>query len=97
MTRILALLLAISATQATAQLQRCADHEQVVTRLAERYGETRQAIGLGSDNSVMELFASEESGSWTITVTKPGGPTCLVAAGEAYQYLAEALMKGDPT
>ncbi|MDP5084190.1 MAG: hypothetical protein NWQ23_02135 [Yoonia sp.] len=85
----------IAATQTQAQTGNCADHAQVVERLAERYGESRQSIGLGSDNAVVEVFASMDTGSWTITVTRPGGPTCLVAAGQAYQYVNEPLANFD--
>lgn len=76
----------------------CAAREHVVGRLAEQYGEARQAIGLAASNQVMEIFASEETGSWTITVTRPDGMTCLVAAGQHYQALDEELTPavGDP-
>ncbi|UUV43237.1 hypothetical protein RCCWILLIS_65 [Rhodobacter phage RcCWillis] len=95
---ILATVLAVLPAAGFAQqAQNCAPREQVVQRLAEKYGETRQSIGLGSNNSVMEVFANLEGGSWTITVTMTNGMTCLVAAGEAFQNLAEALPpKGDP-
>lgn len=69
----------------------CAPREAVVERLAEGYGETRQSVGLGSNNAVVEVFASDETGSWTITVTMPGGLTCLVASGQSYETVAEAL------
>ena len=46
---------------------------------------------LGAQGAVVEVFASESSGSWTITVTFPNGATCLVASGQAYEELAEAL------
>ena len=69
----------------------CAPRELVVERLASRYGETRQSMGLGANNAVVEVFASEESGSWTITVTSASGLTCLVASGQAFEELAEAL------
>ncbi len=72
-------------------LQHCAPRDQVVARLAEKYGETRQSMGLGSNNAVMEVFASPESGSWTITVTMATGLTCLVASGQAFEEMAEAL------
>ncbi len=85
----------LAAQQVQAQPGNCADHAQVVERLAQSYGESRQSIGLGSDNSVVEVFASPDTGSWTITVTRPGGPTCLVAAGQAYQYLNEPLAQFD--
>jgi hypothetical protein len=77
--------------QAQAQTPTCAQHPQIVERLAEHFGETRQSIGLSNDNTVVEVFASTDTGSWTITVTQPGGLTCLVAAGQAYQYVNEAL------
>ncbi len=81
----------LAANHANAQSRQCAAHDAVVERLAARYGESRQSIGLGSDNSVVEVYASAETGSWTIVVTRPGGPTCLVAAGQSFQQLNEAL------
>jgi TRAP-type mannitol/chloroaromatic compound transport system substrate-binding protein len=74
-----------------AQSANCGPHDVVVARLAEGYGESRQSIALGANNSVVEVFASSDSGSWTITVTAPGGPTCLVASGQAYQAVNEPL------
>lgn len=85
----------LAANQVNAQNRNCAAHAQVVERLAERYGESRQSIGLGSDNSMVEMFASPETGTWTITITRPGGPTCLVAAGQAYQHVNEPLPVDD--
>ena len=85
-----------SVTDAVAQDSRnCAPREAVVDRLAEGYGETRQSIGLGANNSVVEVFASDETGTWTITVTTPNGLTCLVASGQSYETLAEALPAKD--
>ncbi|WP_341367011.1 hypothetical protein [Yoonia sp. BS5-3] len=85
----------LAANHAHAQTRNCAAHETVVERLAVRYGESRQSIGLGADNSVIEVFASTDTGTWTITMTRPGGPTCLVAAGQAFQHLNEALPNVD--
>lgn len=68
----------------------CGAREALVAVLADRYGETRRALGL-AQNAVMELFASEETGTWTIAVTTPDGRMCLVAAGEGYQPIAEPL------
>ena len=83
---------AMVASTASAQNSRnCAPRETVVERLAEGYGESRQSIGLGANNQVIEVFASGETGTWTITVTLPNGMTCLIASGQAYEALAEAL------
>ena len=67
----------------------CAPRDMVVERLAAKYGEVRQSMGLGANNAVVEVFASDVSGSWTITVTTANGLTCLVASGQAFEALAE--------
>ena len=79
------------ATQyAFAQSSRCAARDLVIDRLSGKYGESRQSIGLGANDSVVEVFASSETGTWTITVTMPTGQTCIVAAGRSFETLAEA-------
>ncbi len=83
------------ASSAYAQSRNCAEHAMVVERLADGYGESRQSIGIAANNTVVEVFASLETGTWTIVVTQPGGPTCLVASGEAFQMLAEGLPNTD--
>jgi hypothetical protein len=77
-------------TPAQAQSNQCATREQVVERLGEKYGETRQSIGLGANTGVVEIFASDETGTWTIIITMPSGLACLVASGQAFETLAEA-------
>jgi hypothetical protein len=83
----------IAATGIAHAQSNCAPREVVVERLATGYGETRQAIGLAANNAVLEVFASPETGTLTIVVTMPGGPSCLVASGDAYENLAEELPK----
>lgn len=85
----------ISTTDVAAQGRNCAPRDAVVERLASGYGETRQSVGLGANNAVVEVFASTETGSWTITVTVPGGLTCLVASGQSFERVAEALPSTD--
>ena len=70
----------------------CAKRDAVVTRLATAYGETRHSMGLAANNAVIEVFASDETGTWTITVTTSDGLTCLVASGQAFEELAERLI-----
>lgn len=72
------------------QSQNCAEREKVVTHLAQKFGETRRSIGLGSNNAVVEIFASEETGSWSLTVTLPNGQTCMLATGHAFETITES-------
>ena len=91
LTAAAALYLATS-TQAAAQSQRnCGPREAVVERLASAYGETRQSVGIGSNNAMVEVYASDETGSWTILVTMPAGVSCPVASGQSFEEVAEAL------
>ncbi|GAW34336.1 hypothetical protein RA2_01384 [Roseovarius sp. A-2] len=85
--------LALIAGGAQAQPGTCAPRDVVVDRLANAYGETRQSMGLGGQGAVMEVFASQTSGSWTITVTSPDGLTCLIASGQAFEAMADHLPK----
>lgn len=89
-------LAALAPTSGTGQAQtsggKCAERAKVLEHLGTRYGETRQSIGIASNNSVIEVFASAETGTWTITVTLPTGMTCLVASGEAFERLEDEML-----
>lgn len=76
---------------AQAQGQNCGNRELVVERLTSKYGESRQSIGMAPKGRVVEVFASVETGTWTITVTMPNGVTCLVASGQSYEDIDEEV------
>ena len=73
----------------------CGERDMVVDTITDRFGETRQSWGLGPNNRIVEIFASEETGTWTITITSPDGTTCLVAAGLYWENLLPGPA-GDP-
>lgn len=78
-----------AAAQTTAR--QCGPRDQVVERLNQKYGETRRSIGLAGAGAVMEVYASDDTGSWTITVTLPDGRMCLVAAGHGFEPVDDPL------
>jgi hypothetical protein len=75
---------ALPAAPAHAQMV-CGKRTDMVRQLSEKYGETRRSMGLAEGRGVVELYASEETGSWTILMTSPQGIACMMAAGEAFQ------------
>lgn len=85
----------ITTTDIAAQTLNCAPRDAVLTRLGEAFGETRQSVGLGNNNTIMEVFASEHTGTWSIMITAPGGLTCFVAAGRSFERVAEAVPARD--
>ena len=66
----------------------CGKHADVVIWLAAGYDEAQSSVGIAANGYLYEVFASKR-GNWTITSTKPGGMTCLVATGQAWQTIKE--------
>lgn len=62
----------------------CGDHGEIRERLEKTYAETPQAIGLSQDGGLVEVLVSP-SGGWTILITYPDRPTCVVATGENWE------------
>jgi len=84
-------LAAVTTSQANAQNQRvnmlCAERDIIVRELTGRYGEQVYGMGLAHQNRIVEVYVSEETGSWTITVTSADGTTCLMAAGQHFAQI----------
>lgn len=78
----------LTAHMAPAQNTNCAARAAMIERLATTYNEKRQLVAMSGQNAMLELFASDQ-GSWTITVTQPSGLTCIVAAGQNFQYVVD--------
>ena len=82
-TLILASILTTLSIPAMAQVV-CSERGKFLERLATGYEESPVAMGLASNGSVLEVLASD-GGSWTIIVTTPGGKSCVVATGKAWE------------
>ena len=65
----------------------CKARSEVAERLAGDFAEAPIAAGLASSGEVIEVFTSGDGSTWTIVMTRPGGTSCLVAAGEAWMAL----------
>ncbi|MGB1208893.1 MAG: hypothetical protein ACPG7W_06840, partial [Paracoccaceae bacterium] len=61
-TALSALMAFFAASASHADPANCADRDLIVERLASAYGETRQSIGLGTNDQLMEIYASDVSG-----------------------------------
>jgi hypothetical protein len=69
----------------------CAPRATFVDQLGNKYQENPVAVGLTATGSMIEVLAAQD-GSWTILITKPGGPTCMVSHGEAWQTVAKVAL-----
>jgi len=73
----------------------CAPRDHLIQRLADVYGETRKGFGLRSDHVVIEIYASDETGTWTLLATRPDGVSCAMAVGEAWQADDQTIKPGE--
>ena len=77
----------LAASTAAAQTANCSTRDHVVGHL-----------GLASGNRIVEMFASPETGTWTLTMTTPDGRTCIIGAGQAWERVEdEVTPAGQPT
>lgn len=76
------ILLLVASADAAAQ-PTCGSREVLLKQLAKEYQEQPVGIGLASNGSVLELLTST-TGTWTLMVTPPQGPSCLLGTGEAW-------------
>lgn len=84
--------LALCLLSGTTQAQMvCGQRAAIVAQLERKYGETRRSVGIQQGRAIIEVYASEATGSWTILVTDTAGLTCLMATGEAYEAVAPDL------
>ena len=83
---VLALLGTSLVSPAEAARKLCGDRDQILKRLEQGHDERPQALGLSADGGVLEVLVSPEGG-WTMLVTYPKRPTCVVAVGEGWQML----------
>ena len=67
------------------QQMMCGNRAEIVRQLSRKYGETRRSMGITGQRGVVEVFASDATGSWTILLTNPQGLTCLMAAGVDFE------------
>ena len=62
----------------------CGQRDVVIEKLSKQFKEQLTVGGLQKRQSVqavMEIWASEETGTFTVLITNPQGVSCIVAAG----------------
>jgi hypothetical protein len=78
-----AILATVIAAPASAQTV-CGDRAKMISYLGTDYKESRTGMGIAANGSVVELYTAD-TGSWTMLMTVPGGPTCVMGSGEAWE------------
>ena len=71
----------------------CADRNEMVRSLADKFKENPTAVGQINGDAAIEVFVSKK-GSWTILATGTDGKSCVVSAGENWEINVAALGEG---
>ncbi len=72
----------------------CGNHKVITDQLKARFSEARVGAGLQTSDTLMELWSSDETGSWTVLIIRPNGVACVVASGEHWYSFPETEAKG---
>jgi hypothetical protein len=73
----------------------CHNAMEIAKQLSSKYEEAPVAFGLQSNGNLLQVYASEDKGTWTVVSTTPAGMSCIVAAGKSWEALP--FLKEDPT
>jgi hypothetical protein len=65
----------------------CKPWREIAEELGRRYAERPVAFGLQSNGQLLQVFASEETGTWTLVTMHPNGTACLIGAGDSWETL----------
>jgi hypothetical protein len=78
-----------AAAQATPQQNPCAPTANVTKMLKDKYGETPAVASITDDNAPMLIFSNPKTGTFTITIRRPGGITCLMTGGNSWTLVEQ--------
>lgn len=91
-----ALSFALTLPAAAQEQLACAQRNDVLKHLSAKYTEAPVALGLANNGGVLEVLSSRGGSSWTIIITMPNGPTCMVAAGEHWEKIPQVATTEKP-
>ena len=97
----LSLLFGMAATAPPALAASCGDRTAMTEKLQNGYSERLTAGGLQKSRpqaTVIEVWASDETGTFTVLVTHANGVSCVVATGSGFFHIPDdASVPGAPS
>ena len=72
----------------------CQNREHLVQTLENRYKESLESVGMQGSKQLLEIWSAQETGSFTVLITKPNGISCVVASGSNWQKFETVADKG---
>jgi hypothetical protein len=85
---------AVAQAPQTGMRMPCHNATEIAKQLSSKYEEAPVAFGLQSNGNLLQVYASEGKGTWTVVSTTPAGMSCIVAAGKSWE--TRPFLKNDP-
>jgi hypothetical protein len=73
--------LANDASPTSLAVRACATYADLRSMLIERFGEELASTGVADDGTLMQVFASDATDTWTMVRIQPDGGACVLAVG----------------
>lgn len=73
------------------------DAQSLIDQLGKEYGEVLTGGGIDSAGNLIQVYSSDDKGTWTIAISIPGGPTCVVSSGNGWAYERPTPVPGLPS
>ncbi len=62
----------------------CMPHDKLTEQLYAKFAEAPAANAIANNGALVELFATRDRSSWTLAMTRPGGISCVLVAGQEW-------------
>jgi hypothetical protein len=67
----------------------CIPTPSVTKMLKDKYGETPGVAAITDDGAPMLIFTNPKTGTFTITIRRPGGLSCLMTGGNSWTLVEQ--------
>ena len=65
----------------------CMPRDDLREELHKQFSEAPTAGAIANNGALVQLFANRDRSSWTLVMTRPGGVSCVLVAGEGWNEL----------
>ncbi len=65
----------------------CMPRDDLREELQKQFSEAPTAGAIANNGALVQLFANRHRSSWTLVMTRPGGTSCVLVAGEDWNEL----------
>ncbi len=82
--------LLLGATSAARAQPVCMSHDDLARQLQKQFAEAPVANAVANNGALVELYATRDRSGWTLTMSRPGGMSCVLVAGEEWNHFPES-------